>query len=391
MSNDPAFITADYDVVVIGGGIAGCAAALASKRRSKTVLLVEKLTVLGGLGTAGHIVIYLPLDDGYGRQVIGGISEELLKLSTTYVYYAGDVSSWKEEGRRYECKYNGPAFSLALEELLLAEGIDILYDTLFVGSEIENGYCKTVITENKSGRCRYSCRAVVDASGDAEVFARAGQPCIAAKNSLAIWNYCTEWATSHYQKRGGPDGPGLTLVSFGKIDTHAEKHIVETPYFGDSAEAINHFIIDGHRRLLNYIKENEDFVPASLPGMAQIRMARRIQGGYELSDKDAGSHFEDNIGGTGDWRKPGPIYEIPYRTLYTHHLKNVLCAGRCISACGEAWEITRCIPQAALTGQAAGTAIALALEQEVSVQNVCMERLREILAQDGMLLDLNSK
>ena len=156
-------------------------------------------------------------------------------------------------------------FSLALEESLLAEGVDILYDTLFVGSEIEDGVCKAVITENKSGRSRYRCKAVIDASGDAEVFARANEPCMAAKNSLAIWSYCTQGADAQYQKRGGPDGPGLSLVSFGKIDTQAFKHTVTVPYYGDTAEGINRFIIDGHARLLNHMKAHDDFVPASLP------------------------------------------------------------------------------------------------------------------------------
>ena len=77
----------EFDIIVIGGGIAGCSAALAAKREGCRVLLLEKLTVLGGLATTGHIVIYLPLDDGYGRQVIGGISEELLKLSAKYSSY----------------------------------------------------------------------------------------------------------------------------------------------------------------------------------------------------------------------------------------------------------------------------------------------------------------
>ena len=53
-----------YDIIVIGGGIAGCSAALAAARHGKRTLLVEKLTVLGGLATTGHITIYLPLDDG---------------------------------------------------------------------------------------------------------------------------------------------------------------------------------------------------------------------------------------------------------------------------------------------------------------------------------------
>ena len=70
-------VSREYDVVVVGGGVAGCAAALASVRSGMKTLLIEKQTILGGLATSGHVVIYLPLDDGYGRQVIGGIAEEL--------------------------------------------------------------------------------------------------------------------------------------------------------------------------------------------------------------------------------------------------------------------------------------------------------------------------
>ena len=70
-----------YDVAVCGGGIAGISAALAAAREGKKVILFEKQFMLGGLGTAGLVTIYLPLCDGYGHQVSFGIAEELLKLS----------------------------------------------------------------------------------------------------------------------------------------------------------------------------------------------------------------------------------------------------------------------------------------------------------------------
>ena len=380
-----------YDILIVGGGIAGCSAALAARREGCRVLLLEKLTVLGGLATTGHIVIYLPLDDGYGRQVIGGISEELLKLSAKYAYYGDDFSRWQERGKRYECKYNGPAFALALEELLLREGVEILYDTLFAGAEIKDGFCRAIYVENKSGRTRLPCRAVVDASGDADLFARAGEACVAGQNNLAIWTYCVSAPDRFCQKRGGADAPGLKLVSMGRIDTAQRAQTYVRPYFGDTGEGVNRFILDGHRLLLEQMKADPALVPASLPGMAQLRTSRRIEGAYELSDKDANAHFEDNIGGTGDWRRPGPVYEIPYRALYTAGLKNVLSAGRCISTAGEAWEIIRCIPQAALTGQAAGTALAMVIKSGATVQTLDVAALQGRLKAAGVLLDINKK
>lgn len=73
-----------YDVAVCGGGFAGISAALAAAREGKSVILFEKEYMLGGLGTAGLVTIYLPLCDGFGHQVSFGIAEELLKLSVTY-------------------------------------------------------------------------------------------------------------------------------------------------------------------------------------------------------------------------------------------------------------------------------------------------------------------
>ena len=377
-----------YDIVVVGGGIAGCAAALSAVRMGRKVLLLEKMTMLGGLATAGHIVIYLPLDDGYGRQVIGGIAEELLRLSVKYSY-TDDIDHWKENSKRYETRFNGPIYALALEELLLKEGVDILYDSLFVGVLMEDGWCRAVMVENKSGREVYYCNAVIDASGDAEVLDRIGLPTPAAENSLAIWCYCTRGGQKHLLKRGGAAEHDLHLLTLGNIDTKAQKHIVVEPYYGDSARNINRFILDGHKRLLGVVKDDKDLVLASLPSMAQIRMARRIEGAYLLDDKDSGAHFEDNIGATGDWRRPNPVYESPYRCLYTPQIHNVLAAGRCIAAEQEAWQVTRVIPPAAVTGEAAGVAAAICATEALAVQDIPVARIRSRLAEVGVMLDIN--
>lgn len=384
-------VVSAYDVVVVGGGIAGCAAALAAAREGRSVLLLEKMTMLGGLGTAGHIVIYLPLCDGYGRQVIGGIAEELLLLSTKYSFH-DDVAHWRENGNRYETRYDGPSYALALEELLEQSGVAILYDTLAVTPIMQGRRCKAVVVENKSGRRAYACGAVVDATGDAEVFSRIGVPCECAENNLAIWCYCTRGGEGHILERGGARELGLNLLTLGNIDRNAHSDVVRRPYYGSDAEEVNRFIMDGHRRLLDLVKEDADLVLASLPSMPQIRMARRIEGAYTLTEADLSAHFEDNIGATGDWRRPNPVYEIPYRTLYTPEVDNILAAGRCISSTGVAWEVTRVIPPAAVTGQAAGTAAAmLAGNAASSAASLPVCELREKLSAAGVMLDINCK
>lgn len=88
-------------------------------------------------------------------------------------------------------------------------------------------------------------------------------------------------------------------------------------------------------------------------------MTRCIRGAYEMDDTEAHKSFVDSIGMAGDWRKCGPAYEIPLRTLYTEDLVNCMAAGRIISVTDAMWDITRVIPACAVTGQAAGLAMAM--------------------------------
>jgi hypothetical protein len=120
--------------------------------------------------------------------------------------------------------------------------------------------------------------------------------------------------------------------------------------------------------------------------MPQFRTTRRLEGEYVLGPGDAHRSFADSIGCVGDWRQAGPVYEIPYRALYSSKVANVFAAGRNISSAGDTWEVTRVIPPAAATGQAAGTAAALISASGGAAGAVDVPRLQQILAEGGVLI-----
>ena len=119
-----------------------------------------------------------------------------------------------------------------------------------------------------------------------------------------------------------------------------------------------------------------------MPTIAQLRMTRRINGVYTLSDKEKHKRFSDSIGMISDWRKPGPVYEIPFSTLYGKEVKNLITAGRCISVNDSMWDISRVIPACAVTGQAAG--IAASMTDDFS--NCDISSLQKKLVDNGVVL-----
>lgn len=116
--------------------------------------------------------------------------------------------------------------------------------------------------------------------------------------------------------------------------------------------------------------------------MAQIRKTAGIKGRVTLSDNQHATYFEDSVGLVADWRKPGYVWEIPYGTLVPQKIKGVLTAGRCISSFGDAWEITRVIPTAALSGEVAGIAASLSVEYGITPDlldiNILQGELKDI-------------
>jgi 2-polyprenyl-6-methoxyphenol hydroxylase-like FAD-dependent oxidoreductase len=198
-------VEASYDVAVVGGGIAGVAAALAAAREGVEVVLLERTFGLGGLATLGNVIMYLPLCDGMGRQVMAGIAEELLHLSVYDVRRANRDARflpvpdcWKggdeeqaeaRQKKRLMAAFNPASFQIEMEVLLEKEGVALMYDTRVCQVQTKADQVSHLIVENKSGRLGLEVGAVIDASGDADVCAVAGCPVeVFDSNVLAAWH-----------------------------------------------------------------------------------------------------------------------------------------------------------------------------------------------------------
>jgi len=381
-------IAGDYDVIVVGGGIAGVAAALAAARAGANVALLEKECALGGLATLGNVVVYLPLCDGKGNQVIKGLGEELLKLSINDKYQE-IPECWQEDGdpgqraqQRYRVAFNASSFVLSLEQLVIDSSVHLWYDTRFCDVIKENDQIVAVVVENKSGRSAMTCRTVVDASGDADVCARAGEPTVSLNtNTASAWFFRWDGREIHRD------------VVYRPYDAHGGKAEQGGPWYaGDIAEDVTAQVLDSRlliRERLAKLKENAppgSIYPVSLPTMPTFRMSRRLRGILELNESDQSNPFPDSIGMTGYWRKAGPVYCIPLRALVGVKTVNLITAGRCMSA-DTAWDVTRVIPTCAVTGQAAGVAAAMASRLETpNFTNVDVATLQRGLEDQNVLV-----
>lgn len=378
-----------YDIAVCGGGVAGISAALAAAREGKKVVLIEKQYMLGGLATAGLITIYLPLCDGFGHQVSFGIAEELLKLSIKYGAEASYPENWldgkgtrTEKDKRYLVQYNAQLFAILAEQLLIENGVDILYGSYAVDVLTENERIKAICVENKSGRTDYVIRSVVDATGDCDIahFASAPTDNFKQGNILAAWYYYTDEDGYKLQMLGASDTPDEEKT--GK----EAKPLIDRRFTGLDGRELSEMTCLSHKTLFeHWLKKREtdpSAVISTIPSVPQIRMTRKLVGEYTLSHTEEHKYFDDSIGMVSNWKKRGPVYEVPFRTLYSKAVKNLIVAGRCTSVNETLWDVMRVIPCCAVTGQAAG--IAAAMSDDFSALDV--KTLQKKLVQNGVAL-----
>lgn len=411
-----------YDVLVIGGGLAGIAAALESARMGLKTALIEKTILWGGLATSGLVPIYMALCDGDGRQVTFGIAEELLALSIKYG--PGRIpSGWPNRderrdscppdsffgrlyaelypdgrlARRYLTAFSPIAFALALDEVLEGSDIDLWLDTLACVPIMSGDKVVGVEVENKSGRIAIGASCVIDASGDGDVAFRAGAPCEENKSHPTfLLQYTSLGRARQAVERESAEGlvthwtGGATEM--GEYDCDAEEKCSPT-----DGRDITRFVMHSRRLAREAIarqhdamgpRGRDDLYPVSLPTMPQFRMTRKIVGHESVEPEQRNRHCPTSVGCIADCRKTGDVWEVPYGSLLPQGIENLIVAGRCVSAEGYAWQVTRLIPAAALTGQIAGIAAALAIRGKTSPHKLDVRDVQSAAAQRGILLHI---
>ncbi|MCI6674839.1 MAG: FAD-dependent oxidoreductase [Spirochaetaceae bacterium] len=381
-------IAGTYDVIVAGGGIAGVAAALSASRHGRKTLLIERMYGLGGLACLGLVTIYLPLCDGMGRQVCKGLNDEFLRLSISRGWEDKYPDTWmdgkKDHGsQRFEVGYNANVFSILLEQTLCNAGCHLLYGTAVVDVLKKGNLVRAVVVENVSGRSAFLAGSVVDATGDATVCQLAGVPTqvYPKGNALAAWFYETKGGKNLRHMLGAadvlPENNGQ-----GKIPERLEGR----RYSGLDARETTEMTIEAHARLLCRFLEDggvsQSHSLSAIASIPELRMTRRIAALKTICEDDVHKEQRDSVGLINDWRRRGPVWEVPFSSLYHPQVPNLAAVGRCISATDGMWDVSRVIPSCVVTGQAAGTAFSLS----PNLAELDPDCLGKVLRKDGVLL-----
>ncbi len=387
-------VAGETDVLVVGGGLAGVAAAAAAARNGVSVTLLEKTIALGGLATLGHVCVYLPIDDGLGHRIYGGLAEELMQVCHRYSY--DDIpecwkgSPWRvdEPTGRYQCTFNIPACVMALDEFTDAEGVNVMFDTGMCLPIMEGNTCRGVFVENKSGRSAYLAKMVVDATGDADVLFRAGADCETRKSIVSTWTYELDVDRIKNETASNEVLANIRMRWFGlRPDVDNSKSEIPT-FYGTTADGVNDYVHLSRTLALDYLKKHDrpGYAFLTMPAIPQFRMTRRLKGLKELQCVE-GRYEEHSVGIVIHClENPAAVYEFPYEAVIDARIENVAAAGRMVSAGGRGWEIMRCIPNCVFTGQVAGTAAAMAVRGGVPLQRVDVAALQQSLADTGVVI-----
>jgi ribulose 1,5-bisphosphate synthetase/thiazole synthase len=407
-------VTRNVDVIVVGGGPAGLAAAIASARNGASTLLVERFGYLGGTATASLMACI----NGFRNQIepdstqtVRGIAEEIvleLKALGGLGRSPYPQKAYPTEPGQMEYSYaiDTELFKYVALKLCVDAGVELLFHTWFCDTIVEEGVLKGVIVENKSGRQALMANVVVDASGDGDVAARAGVPFWQtvqgeAPRLVDALMYRIEFGETRPENIYACDF-GSNAVVWGPR---------ANPIDGTDGDALSGAEVDTRLRVYqDFAQKQADETALSsariieTPPLLGIRQTRFIEGEYKLTAEDAieGRRFGDVVAISScaiihyyGYRRylEHEGYDIPYRCLLPtadteHPVEQLLVAGRCISSEQQPYESHRAMIPIMAIGEAAGTAAALSAQRGVAPRELDVRLLQETLIAHGAELRL---
>lgn len=429
------------DVCVLGGSCTGVFAAIRAARLGCSVALVERMGCFGGVATLSLVnAWHSAMDEAFEKQIIGGLSLELIerlkKRNAVEEFHQNPNRAWN---------FNSQEMQMELDEMVLEHRIRPWLHTAFVAPHVENGELAAVIVENKDGRGAIRARFFIDATGDGDLCHRLGLPVyVSSRNqpstTCAIfdgWNSLGDFnlynALREYgHKYGLPEG-----FAWGQKVPNSELYMLAGTRIYQNCSSADGFTsaeMEGRRQvraIQNIIREHGPadarITLQTLPARIGIRETRHVRCGYQLTGEDVlhGRRFDDAIA-NGSYRvdihhhdKPGitlryldgrevycrpgyrseegrwrqitddnpTFYQIPYRSMIPQgNFGNLLAAGRFIDADEVAHAGIRVMINMNQTGEAAGTAAALALRESKTAVEIEPEKLRRTLADGGSVI-----
>jgi FAD dependent oxidoreductase len=398
-------------ILVVGGGPAGTAAAFCAKRMGVDVTLVERYGYLGGLATGGLVLGIFPLYDRSNKQVIYGIGEEFMKKLDVMKYGIID----RNKAPTYPT-IDAEAFKFLLADMVLDSGITAFLNCWGVDAIVDStGAVRGAVFESKSGRQAILADIVIDCSGDGDIYAAAGAAFEKVTTNIGLISRIGNIDEVDMAPGRGSEDPSKAMLgkpsdggrpSKGRVNDfngHAGNstpapHVNWLNMRGPVGDALSVADLTDlelkHRRgtwsnveKLRQKPGNEQVYLAETAPQLGVRLSRLLDGCKKLTNQEirSGAKFRDAIGYSGAYAN-APEFQIPYGTLVPAKVENVLAAGRCISAEFEVADITRLIPVCWVTGQAAGLAAAMCIQNNCKPRNVNVAKLQELLHQQGAYL-----
>lgn len=421
------------DVLVVGGGPSGTAAAAAAAREGADVTLLERYNHLGGLSTGGLVLWIDRMTDWQGQLVIQGIAKELLDGLPDDAIAGPDPAEWgsKDPARTAHWSQRTAAYhgvvtwsptidperlKLLSQEMLLERGVRLVYHTWAAMPIVEEGAVKGVVFESKEGRMAVMAKVVIDATGDGDLFGRAGaefeddiEPADIHHSMNTAWLFGGVDMNRWIEFKAGQPEAFAAFMDQGR----AQCGLFERPFvswrndvalfMGPRQTGYNALDVDdlttvevrSHRAMQRHL----DYYRAHAPGFEQaymllsapqigVRHTRRLKGvGAVLRTQwPQGTPLADEVGVSPAISPTFPNISVPYGALVPLRLNGLLACGRHISCDKNSHGFMREIPQCWITGQAAGVAAALSVQGGVQPRDVPIDALQERLLAQGVYL-----